>query len=589
MTRGHTPDHARAQARARAAQRALGPALATSALLFGMLAIADVAFLREANAVTLALVNGATGIAFAVAYVAGFARRIAPEHANAAIAVMALTGLLNVTVGAALTGEGASVLAFALIIVASSTIIFSRMWASIVNVGVVAAWSFVALSGWVDASPGPATMLLLASLAVGAGAHEARLRVLDRWESLRADEANARAEAEAALHPARLSEARRARSEQKWRLLVENAPDTILLVDHERRITFVNRHDPRAQDADVVGRDLLDLIPPEHHALAQRALDDAASTRQAASYDIAIPGEDGQLQWFKSSVGVLQEGEGPPSFIIIATDITAQRLADEERVRAQERQREIERLKELDAYKTQFINTAAHELGTPLTPIRLQLHMLRRAPPEAIREDQQRALGILDRNVMRLENLVRDVLDSARVQAGRLAIRRDIFDVRGVAQEAVESFKDAAQDAGVAIAVAPLPDEPANVMGDPARVLQVMFNYLTNALKFTPRGGTVTLRVERDADAVRVLVTDTGMGFTAGAGARLFHAFTQIHDPASVREPGTGLGLFISRGIIEQQGGSTWCESDGPGLGATFGFSLPLAAPAAPAPATVER
>lgn len=236
---------------------------------------------------------------------------------------------------------------------------------------------------------------------------------------------------------------------------------------------------------------------------------------------------------------------------------------------------ELERLRELNEFKSNIINAAAHELRTPLTPIRLQLHMLRQGQRGALTPEQRSSLDIVDRNVERLFGLVKDFLDVARIQSGRFPVSLGPVRVSSLVQEAVDSFTAPARAAGLRLETAV--DEDATVWADPARIIQVVFNLVGNAIKFTPPGGTIRLLAKRSPEGVRIEVEDTGVGFLAEQSPLLFRPFSQLPEGQSTSTGGVGLGLFISRSIIELHGGRIWATSPGPGKGARFGFSLPLA------------
>ena len=249
-------------------------------------------------------------------------------------------------------------------------------------------------------------------------------------------------------------------------------------------------------------------------------------------------------------------------------------LQDVTEERARERQlREAAHANELSEVRARFLNIAAHELKTPLTPIRLQVQILSRLLGDGAPEPQARALATLERCVGRLTELVNDILDAARVQATQLRMRRQPVDLAAVAREAAAAYMAVAEQGRVALAVdAP---GPAVVDGDPGRMLQVASNLVSNAVKFTPAGGRVHVQVTREGAVCRLRVRDTGLGLTAAQRERLFQPFSQVHAEAAV--PGTGLGLFIVRGIVEQCGGRVTARSEGPGLGSTFEVELPAA------------
>lgn len=232
-------------------------------------------------------------------------------------------------------------------------------------------------------------------------------------------------------------------------------------------------------------------------------------------------------------------------------------------------------LRRVEAFRSKLLSNVSHDLGTPLTPILLQLHLLESAP---VGDRERRALDVIRRNVGQLQRLVDDVKDVARLQDGWLQLDRQAVDLGELAHGAVDSFRQVAEHNGVRLSVfvhGPLP-----VRADPQRATQVLFNLLTNALKFTPRGGRVVVTAGTAHGEARVRVDDDGRGLAPDEIRRLFQPFSQVHAPGEIKEKGTGLGLFISRGIMERHEGRLWCESEGLGKGARFILAMPLDSPA---------
>ncbi|MBI2076941.1 MAG: HAMP domain-containing histidine kinase [Euryarchaeota archaeon] len=254
------------------------------------------------------------------------------------------------------------------------------------------------------------------------------------------------------------------------------------------------------------------------------------------------------------------------------------RTAAEHKAHDAEKQREVDRLNELNEFKSTFLNMAAHELGTPLTPLKLQVHLLK-SDTERMTPEQRQGIQILDRNINRLHQLVKDMMDSARLQASRLGLKPQDVDLSAIVVESVEPFRHAAAQANVAIDVGTLPPIPMRI--DPDRMTQVVVNLVSNALKFTPAGGRVVVQTRTADGTAYIEVADTGAGMTEAQMERLFTPFTQVHDVRG--RSGTGLGLYISRGIVELHGGRISVASRGKGLGSTFTVHLPLQrAPAQP-------
>lgn len=233
------------------------------------------------------------------------------------------------------------------------------------------------------------------------------------------------------------------------------------------------------------------------------------------------------------------------------------------------------RLREAQQQRIRLLQQLAHDMGSPLTPLKLQVRLLQDRVDDRGRE----GLAILKRNVEHLQRLVEDVGDLARLEGGALRLDRRPLDLSALVRQAAESLAPAAAERGVALTADP--DGPLPVEADAGRITQVLYNLVGNALKFTPAGGSITVRVAREDGMARVDVRDTGTGLRPDQLARLFQAFVQVHDPASVKRPedkGSGLGLNISKGLVEAHGGSIQADSAGPGLGSTFTFRLPLAA-----------
>lgn len=255
---------------------------------------------------------------------------------------------------------------------------------------------------------------------------------------------------------------------------------------------------------------------------------------------------------------------------------------DEARRQSEQANAEVRHLREQTEFKTNFLRTAAHELATPMTPILLQLRVLRDLADKRPQAPEGRATAILQRNVDRLQALVHDLLDSARLQSNRLRLNVSPVDLGRIVHDVLESYQGPATASGVTLRSEPTGD--LHLAADPHRLAQVFDNLLSNALKFTPSGGAVVVRLRGLADAVEVAVSDTGCGFTAQQAPRLFQPFSQLHDPMESMTQGSGLGLYICKGIVEQHGGRIEGESDGPGRGATFTVTLPRVAspPAAP-------
>ncbi len=233
-----------------------------------------------------------------------------------------------------------------------------------------------------------------------------------------------------------------------------------------------------------------------------------------------------------------------------------------------------DRLTELDRMKDEFLSTVTHELRTPLTSIRAFTELLLDDPRIDLAE-RQRFLSIITKETERLTRLINQMLDMAKIESGNAEWHPEELDVRDVVRESIEATTQLYRDAGIALDLV-LEDEVPTILADRDRLIQVMLNLLANAAKFCDTTqGEVKVRVSAGPLAIRVDVSDNGPGLSAEDQALIFERFRQLSHPLFGRPQGTGLGLPISRKIIEHFGGSLWVEST-PGQGSTFSFSLPL-------------
>lgn len=249
--------------------------------------------------------------------------------------------------------------------------------------------------------------------------------------------------------------------------------------------------------------------------------------------------------------------------------------------------REKERLyREAEAaghMKDQFLATISHELRTPLTSILGWSEML--ASGRLAPEMAQRAVQTIDRNARAQAQIIGDLLDISRIVSGKLHLDVRPFEVARPVESAVDAVRPAAMAREVQLEVDVAPDA-GRIAGDPDRLQQVVWNLVTNAVKFTDRGGRVDVSVRRTPESVEIRVTDSGRGIDRAFLPHVFDRFTQV-DPSSTREHGgLGLGLSIVRHLVEMHGGQVWADSPGIGQGSTFVVSLPfpVASPAAAAP-----
>jgi signal transduction histidine kinase len=232
-----------------------------------------------------------------------------------------------------------------------------------------------------------------------------------------------------------------------------------------------------------------------------------------------------------------------------------------------------ERTKELDRLKSEFVAVVSHEVRTPLTSIKGSLELLGDDRFHKLPAPQRELLGICQANTERLISLINDILDFSKLESSRLSLNFESMDVGRVLIEAVENIRNLAGMKGVTLDVRIDPNTGA-VDADPMRVGQVATNLIGNAIKFSPEKGRIEVFASGDSGTVTVSVKDYGKGIATRDISRLFQRFAQLDSSTTRKAGGTGLGLVISKGIVEQHGGKIWVES-ALGEGSTFVFSLP--------------
>lgn len=240
-------------------------------------------------------------------------------------------------------------------------------------------------------------------------------------------------------------------------------------------------------------------------------------------------------------------------------------LLDSERAARQEAEK-------ANAVKDNFLSTLSHELRTPLTAITGWVHILRRKLSPDL-GDLHRGVDVIERSTKSLTRLIDDLLEMSKIAAGKLRLDLEVLDVKTLVQTAHDLVYPRAHAAQVELTLEV--DQVQAVLGDLARLQQVLSNVLTNALKFTPPGGTVAVRVYQVHTRVVISVADTGVGIRSEFLPHLFERFRQADDSITRKYGGLGLGLSIVHQLVELHGGTVTAESPGEGMGATFHINLP--------------
>lgn len=361
-------------------------------------------------------------------------------------------------------------------------------------------------------------------------------------------------------------------ADRPW-ALVEHAPDVIARFGPDLRHLYVN---PAIEVAtgipqDVwMGRSHRELgLPAGYVTLWEHHLLEVFVTGQPREFDFSFPSSGGSRHFNAQLVPEFEPDGACPFVLAIARDITARIQVETELAAANQR------LQELDRLKGDFINAASHELRTPLTSIMGYAEFLEDEIAGPLNPAQHDFTHQIQESCRRLQRIVDDMLDFARMEAGTFHLLFQDTSLGGLVHAELASLRPQAQEAQLELAI-DLPDEPLAVRADPKRLGQVLLNLVSNAIKFSPPGGRVRVSALREEDMARISVSDTGIGIAPEHLPRLFDKFFQV-DPSLTRERGgAGLGLSISKVLVEAHGGRIGVTSE-PAKGSTFWFSLPLA------------
>jgi PAS domain S-box-containing protein len=379
--------------------------------------------------------------------------------------------------------------------------------------------------------------------------------------------------------------------ETRFRELLEAAPDAIMQVDAEGRIILLNRVTEAmfgyTRD-ELLGQPVEVLIPQElharHHGHRTHYREHPMTRAMGSGLALEAVRKDGSRFPVEISLSPSTSPEGFRVTAIIR-DTTERRIAEDRLHRVQEEytqrlaetnaelemtNREIERANRL---KSEFLASMSHELRTPLHTIIGFSELLAEELEGPLNEKQQRFVQHIHTDSLHLLELINDVLDISKIEAGRLELRPEAFDFTALVAESLASVRALAEAKSHILETAL--EVPTAVEADRLRIKQVLVNLLSNAIKFTPEGGRIRVEASVREIFVVVSVSDTGVGIPAEEHDFIFDKFHQVGATTKGIREGTGLGLAITKRLVEQHGGTIRVESK-PKHGSTFLFTLPV-------------
>ncbi|HEX6041148.1 PAS domain S-box protein [Longimicrobium sp.] len=375
----------------------------------------------------------------------------------------------------------------------------------------------------------------------------------------------------------RAEEALRA-SEGKFSGIISISSDAIVSVDETQRIVHFNRGAEAVfgwKQHEIVGQPLNVLLPgyarDRHGEHVRRfAEGPVVAKRMGERQEIFGVRKNGEEFPAEASISKLELG-AQRLFTAVLRDVTDRKEAERALAQALEQAREATGAAQAAVRaREDVLHVVSHDLGNSLSAIVVNTTVLLKTLPPDAEDVRQRVSSVRDL-ARRMQRLRQDLLDVASIEQGQLSVEWDSWHPGAVVSEAVEAFAPLAGEKGLELVAEVEPDVP-EVEGDRDRVLQVLANLLGNAVKFTPAGGRVTLRVRAAPDEVRFAVGDTGPGIAPENQGLVWDRFWKSR---TANRHGAGLGLAISRGIVEAHGGRIWLES-AEGAGSTFFFTLPL-------------
>ncbi len=336
--------------------------------------------------------------------------------------------------------------------------------------------------------------------------------------------------------------------------------------------------------SEALGRLLLEVVP----SLADRGLDQYYAEALAGEIKIlsqtlhryvipmVLPGTGEQMPQ-RGQIGPLAD-EGRVIGTITVIEDVSERVATERELRARIAASEKARAtaEAASRVKDEFLATLSHEIRTPLNAVLGWTRILKSREFDV--PTVRRAIEVIDRNASAQLTLISDMLDMARISAGKVRLDMSDVDIASVALAAIDVVRPAADAKGVTL-ITDMARRVPSVSADQDRLLQIIWNLLSNAVKFTERGGTVTLSLAAQNHHVRLAVSDTGQGIAPEFLPQVFERFKQADASSARRHGGLGLGLALVRELVELHGGSVHVKSDGLGLGSTFTVQLPARIP----------
>ncbi len=337
-------------------------------------------------------------------------------------------------------------------------------------------------------------------------------------------------------------------------MFADSMPQIVWAADNNGKLTYINKafyNYTGLSSSDNIEEEWFEIIHPEDKEETMREWDNCVRNGTEYKCEHRFRRYDGEYRWQLSRAVALKNEQGNiETWVGTSTD--------------------IQEIKELDQQKDHFISIASHELKTPITSIKGYVQILESIYKESEDAFLKKSLAAVDKQIVKLTNLISDLLDLSKLKVGNLHFVKESFNMNELIEEVVEEMKLVKQDYSFEVAL----QTDAEVLADRERISQVLVNFLTNAIKYSPRNKLIQVESFLKDNYFTVVVKDFGIGISEKSQEKIFERFYRVEGTNEKTYPGFGIGLFISSEIIQWHNGKIGVKSV-PGEGSEFFFSLP--------------
>ena len=385
-----------------------------------------------------------------------------------------------------------------------------------------------------------------------------------------------------------------AQAAERFRNLLEIAPDPILEVDAAGRIVLANNEAEKLfgwTRAELAGQPIEMLLPlrfrTNHTAHRAHYSANPKTRPMGTGLDLFALRKDGTECAIDINLSPVSVADGEGRVMCIIRDVSERKRTEEqirtlnqnlerrtEELAAANQQLELRNLEveRANVLKSEFLASVSHELRTPLHAIIGFSELLAEESAGGLNTKQKRFTSHIHQGAHHLLELINDILDLSKIEAGQLELRQETFALDAAITEVLSSIRPLANNKGIELSDEIQPD--LSIFADRIRFKEIIFNLFSNAVKFTREGGRIAVRCAPLPDHIRISVADTGIGIAKDAHESIFQTFRQVASTTKGVREGTGLGLAITKRLVEQHGGQMWLESE-LGAGSEFSFTIP--------------